>query len=182
MESSRGKKEYDGWFFSQFTCGWVREIRPPRVEVSILARECKLSSPGGLGQMMPTCPLSWIETHLGTSFFFSERNTRSGWRTASIHCDFLPHRDSYFLIKRRTCTSYKKWMHDRYVELAVLATRCVQLRVLPCLLLPLLVRAIWNYKNEISSDYFWHRAHKVLALHRFSFSATNTIVTKIATT
>jgi len=39
-------------------------------------------------------------------------------------------------------------MHDRYVELAVLATRCVQLQVLPRLLLPLLVRAIWNYKNE----------------------------------
>lgn len=58
---SRGgeKKEYGAGFSHGLRTDELVKLGP-EAEVSILTGECRLSSPGALGQMMPTCPLSWF--------------------------------------------------------------------------------------------------------------------------
>lgn len=119
------EKGVQRWFFSRLARRWAHEIRPWSRSLDTLERMQTFIARSSRTDDGHVSTFVDLETHHGTSFFFFGRNTRSGWRTASISRDFLPRRDSYFLIKQRTCTSHKKWMHDRYVELAVLATRCV---------------------------------------------------------
>lgn len=119
-----GKKGVRRRFFSRLAHGWAREIRP---------RSRSLDTHGGMQTF-----IAWSsrtddahvstfvvrETHLGTSFFSFGRNTRSGWRTASIHCNFLPHRDLYFLIKQRTSSARTT---KNECTIVTLSWRCLQL-------------------------------------------------------
>lgn len=77
--------------------------------------------------MMPTCPLSWIERP--TSASLSSSSSPSNVMRGAVEepqypsRDFLPRRDSYFLIKQRTCTSSQK----NECTIVTLSWRCLQL-------------------------------------------------------